>query len=161
MQTVAWPTRQRHLYVISELRLQPHQVACCWAIALLDLFWMFPSGSWIWVLDPGRHFESHRKRLKLKCLNFHLRCLGETGPWILAPSPPAKTKTDKNLWYFQSHSDLYLPILRYVNKDREFGAHGLSSPASIVQVDHGHDLVLSIPASMLGSQLRASCSWFT
>lgn len=36
---------------------------------------------------------------------------------------------------------------------------GLSSLASVVQVDHG--VTLSIPAPMLGSEQSACCSWFT
>lgn len=37
--------------------------------------------------------------------------------------------------------------------------HGLSSLASIIQVDHGHGLALSIVAPMLGSELSVVCSW--
>lgn len=39
--------------------------------------------------------------------------------------------------------------------------HGLGSLASVVQVDHGHGVALSIPAPMLGSEQSAGCSWFT
>lgn len=37
--------------------------------------------------------------------------------------------------------------------------HGLSFPASVVQVDH--TLALCIPAPMLGPEQSAGCSWFT